>query len=41
VEGVYYCTNSQKRVAKLTVIIILGYHCCQLHTKFYWISSQF
>jgi hypothetical protein len=27
----------QKRVIKLTVIIIVGYHCCQLHRKF---SSQ-
>jgi hypothetical protein len=24
---------------KLTVIIIVGYHCYQLHTKFYRISS--
>jgi hypothetical protein len=23
----------------LTVVIIMGYHCCQLHTKFYPISS--
>jgi cytochrome b len=29
-----------KRVIKLTVIIILGYHCYQLHTKFYRISSS-
>jgi hypothetical protein len=29
----------QKRVIKLTVIIIVGYHCYQLHTKFYRISS--
>jgi hypothetical protein len=27
-----------KRVTKLTVIIIVGYHCCQLHIKFYRIS---
>jgi hypothetical protein len=27
-----------KRVIKLTVIIIVGYHCYQLHTKFYRIS---
>jgi hypothetical protein len=25
----------QKRVIKLTVIIILGYHCYRPHTKFY------
>jgi hypothetical protein len=30
-----------KRVAKLTVIIIVGYHCYQLHTKFYRISPPF
>jgi len=24
-----------KRVAKLTAVIIKGYHCYQLHTKFY------
>jgi len=24
-----------KRVIKLTVVITEGYHCCQLHTKFY------
>jgi hypothetical protein len=29
-----------KRVIKLTVIIILGYHCNQPHTKFYQISSS-
>jgi hypothetical protein len=29
-----------KRVIKLTVIIIVGYHCYQLHTKFYRISSS-
>jgi hypothetical protein len=29
-----------KRVIKLTVIIIVGYHCYQLHTKFYQISSS-
>jgi hypothetical protein len=29
-----------KRVIKLTVIIIVRYHCCQLHTKFYRISSS-
>jgi hypothetical protein len=29
-----------KRVTKLTVIIIVGYHCYQLHTKFYPISSS-
>jgi hypothetical protein len=29
-----------KRVIKLTVIIIVGYHCYQLHTKLYRISSQ-
>jgi hypothetical protein len=28
------------RVIKLTVIIIVGYHCYQLHTKFYQISSS-
>jgi hypothetical protein len=27
-----------KRVIKLTVVIIVGYHCYQLHTKFYRIS---
>jgi hypothetical protein len=27
-----------KRVIKLTVIIIMGYHCYQLHTKYYQIS---
>jgi hypothetical protein len=30
----------QKRVIKLAVIIIVGYHCYQLHTKFYQISSS-
>jgi hypothetical protein len=29
-----------KRVIKLTVIIIVGYHCYQLHTKFYRIFSS-
>jgi hypothetical protein len=29
-----------KRVIKLTVIIIVGYHCSQLHTQFYKISSS-
>jgi hypothetical protein len=29
-----------KRVIKLTVIIIVGYHYYQLHTKFYRISSS-
>jgi hypothetical protein len=28
------------RVAKLTAIIIAGYHCYQLHIKFYRISSS-
>jgi hypothetical protein len=27
-----------RRVIKLTVVIIVGYHCYQLHTKFYLIS---
>jgi hypothetical protein len=27
-----------RRVIKLTVIIIVGYHCCHLHTKFYQVS---
>jgi hypothetical protein len=30
----------QKRVIKLTVIIIVGCHCYQLHTTFYRISSS-
>jgi hypothetical protein len=29
-----------KRVTKLTVIIIIGCHCYQLHTKFYLLSSS-
>jgi hypothetical protein len=29
-----------KTVIKWTVIIIMGYHCYQLHTKFYRISSS-
>jgi hypothetical protein len=29
-----------KRAIKLTVIIIVGYHCYQLRTKFYRISSS-
>jgi hypothetical protein len=29
-----------KRVTKLTVIIIVGHHCYQHHTKFYRISSS-
>jgi hypothetical protein len=29
-----------KKVIKLTVTIIVGYHCYQLHTKFYQISSS-
>jgi hypothetical protein len=28
------------KMTKLTVIIIVGYHCFQLHTKFYRISSS-
>jgi hypothetical protein len=35
VEGVCYCSSLQKRVIKLTVIIIVGCHCYQLHTKLY------
>jgi hypothetical protein len=27
-----------RRVIKLTVVIIVGYHCYQFHTKFYQIS---
>jgi hypothetical protein len=27
-----------RRIIKLTVVIIVGYHCHQLHTKFYPIS---
>jgi hypothetical protein len=34
----YYCTNSQKRVIKLTVVIIVGYPCYQLHTTFQPVS---
>jgi hypothetical protein len=30
----------QKIVTKRTVIIIVGYHCYQLHTKFYRMSSS-
>jgi hypothetical protein len=30
----------QKRLTKLIVIIIVGYHCYQHHTKFYQISSS-
>jgi hypothetical protein len=30
----------QRKLTKLTVIIIVGYHCYQLHTKFYRISSS-
>jgi hypothetical protein len=29
-----------KKVTKLTVIIMIGYHCHQLHTTFYHISSS-
>jgi hypothetical protein len=29
-----------KKVIKLTVVIIVGYHCYQLHTKFYKIASS-
>jgi hypothetical protein len=29
-----------KRMTKLTVIIVVGYHCYQRHTKFYQISSS-
>jgi hypothetical protein len=29
-----------KRVTKLNVIIIVGYHCYQHHTQFYRISSE-
>jgi hypothetical protein len=29
-----------KKVTKLTVTIIVGYHCYQHHTKFYRISSS-
>jgi hypothetical protein len=28
----------KKRVTELTVLIIVGYHCYQLHTKYYRIS---
>jgi hypothetical protein len=30
----------KKKVIKLTVIITVGYHCYQLHTKLYRISSS-
>jgi hypothetical protein len=30
----------KKRAKKLTVIIIMGYHCYQLHTKLYRVSSS-
>jgi hypothetical protein len=30
----------KKRVTTLSVIIVMGYHCCQLHTKFYRIPSS-
>jgi hypothetical protein len=30
----------QKRVIKLTVIIIMGYHCYQPHATFYQLSSS-
>jgi hypothetical protein len=29
-----------KRLRKLTILIIVGYHCYQLHTKFHRMSSQ-
>jgi hypothetical protein len=28
----------KKRMVKLTLIIIVGYHCCQLHTYFIFIE---
>jgi hypothetical protein len=34
VKGLPYYTNSHKSVIKLTVKIIVGYHCYQLHTNF-------
>jgi hypothetical protein len=27
--------RKKKKPIKLTVVIIMGYHCCQFHTKFY------
>jgi hypothetical protein len=38
VEGAYYCTSSQKGWQNW-LVIILGYHCYQLRTKFHLISS--
>jgi hypothetical protein len=34
-EGVYLFYQFIRRVIKLTVVIIVGYHCYQLHTKLY------
>jgi hypothetical protein len=30
--------QSERRAIKLTVAVIVGYHCYQLHTKFYSVS---
>jgi hypothetical protein len=36
----YFIVPVQREVIKQSVIIIVGYHCYQLHTKFYQISSH-
>jgi hypothetical protein len=37
VEGVYYLHQFTRWVINLTVVIIGGHHCYQVHTKFYQI----
>jgi hypothetical protein len=38
VEGDELLYQFKKRMTKLTVLIIVGYHCYHLHVKFYGIS---
>jgi hypothetical protein len=38
--GIQLLYQSTRRVIKVAVIIIVGYHCYQLHTKCYRISSS-
>jgi hypothetical protein len=39
-ESIILPVHKKKRVTKRTVIIIVGYHCYQLHTKFDRIYSS-
>jgi hypothetical protein len=37
-EGVLLLHEFTRRAIKLTVVIVMGYHCYQLHTEFYPVS---